>query len=73
MAKDISIITLGCSKNLVDSEVLSGQLAGNGYSVTHETNGELPETVIINTCGFIENAKSKGSLGVTYANSAQGS
>jgi len=57
MPKNISIITLGCSKNLVDSEVLSGQLAGNGYSVTHETNGELPETVIINTCGFIENAK----------------
>jgi ribosomal protein S12 methylthiotransferase len=57
MPKDISIITLGCSKNLVDSEVLSGQLVANGHSVSHETNGALPGTVIINTCGFIENAK----------------
>ncbi len=53
----INIITLGCSKNLVDSEVLMHQLATSGYTVEH--NPEVVEggTVIINTCGFINDAK----------------
>ncbi|PCH99122.1 MAG: 30S ribosomal protein S12 methylthiotransferase RimO, partial [Bacteroidetes bacterium] len=52
----IDIITLGCSKNIVDSEVLMGQLKANEMDVTHESD-EPAETVVINTCGFIENAK----------------
>ncbi len=53
----INVITLGCSKNLVDSEVLMGQLKGNDFDVRHEDTSENQETVIINTCGFIDNAK----------------
>ncbi|MCX6190328.1 MAG: 30S ribosomal protein S12 methylthiotransferase RimO [Bacteroidetes bacterium] len=54
--ENINVITLGCSKNTVDSEMLMGQLAANGKNVMHE--GTLQGgTVIINTCGFIENAK----------------
>ncbi|HIA11276.1 MAG TPA: 30S ribosomal protein S12 methylthiotransferase RimO [Flavobacteriales bacterium] len=52
----INVITLGCSKNIVDSEVLMGQLKANKLDVTHESD-EPTETVVINTCGFIENAK----------------
>jgi len=51
----IEIITLGCSKNVVDSERLSRQLKANNLDVT--TNSENPESVIINTCGFIDAAK----------------
>ncbi len=51
------MVTLGCSKNLVDSEVIMTQLKGNGIEVGHETGIDNPEVVIINTCGFIENAK----------------
>jgi ribosomal protein S12 methylthiotransferase len=51
----INIVTLGCSKNIYDSEVLMGQLKANGKEVGHETDdGNI---VVINTCGFIENAK----------------
>ena len=53
----VNLITLGCSKNLVDSEVIMTQLAGNGIRVTHEANGHESNVVIINTCGFIDNAK----------------
>ncbi len=54
----VNIITLGCSKNTVDSEVLMGQLRANHFDVTHESNKlKDSEVVIINTCGFIENAK----------------
>lgn len=53
-AKKINVITLGCSKNIYDSEVLSGQLKANGKEVVHEGQGEV---VVINTCGFIANAK----------------
>jgi len=58
VSKDISIITLGCSKNLVDSEAIATQLAASGQQVdlTDETSASS-QTVIINTCGFIENAK----------------
>ncbi|MHA8051500.1 30S ribosomal protein S12 methylthiotransferase RimO [Aquirufa sp. ROCK-SH2] len=53
----INIITLGCSKNLVDSEVLFTQLKGNGLDVTHEAKKDKANIVVINTCGFIDNAK----------------
>lgn len=50
----INVITLGCSKNTYDSEVLMGQLKANGKDVAHEQEGNI---VVINTCGFIDNAK----------------
>ena len=53
----INIVTLGCSKNLVDSEVLFTQLKGNGMDVTHESEKDDAQIVVINTCGFIDNAK----------------
>ncbi|QIP11169.1 30S ribosomal protein S12 methylthiotransferase RimO [Spirosoma aureum] len=53
----INIVTLGCSKNLVDSEVLFTQLKGNGMDVTHEAKKDDANIVVINTCGFIDNAK----------------
>ncbi len=53
----VNIVTLGCSKNLVDSEVLYTQLRGNGYDVTHESKKDDANIVVINTCGFIDNAK----------------
>ncbi|MDR2205670.1 MAG: 30S ribosomal protein S12 methylthiotransferase RimO [Flavobacteriaceae bacterium] len=52
--KKINIVTLGCSKNIYDSEVLMGQLEASGKRVVHEERGDI---VVINTCGFIENAK----------------
>jgi len=53
----IDIITLGCSKNLVDSEKLMRQLEANGYKVTHDSPNPQGEIAIINTCGFIGDAK----------------
>ena len=53
----VNITTLGCSKNLVDSEVLSGQLAANGIEVKHESEKPDYTISIINTCGFIDKAK----------------
>lgn len=53
----INIVTLGCSKNLVDSEVLFTQLKGNGIDVTHESDKDDANIVVVNTCGFIDNAK----------------
>lgn len=53
----VNIITLGCSKNLVDSEVLSGQLAANGFRVKHESEKLNHNIVVVNTCGFIDKAK----------------
>ena len=50
----INVVTLGCSKNVYDSEVLMGQLKANGKSVAHQEDGNI---VVINTCGFIDNAK----------------
>ena len=52
--KRINVVTLGCSKNTYDSEVLVGQLEANGKEVVHEGEGEV---VVVNTCGFIANAK----------------
>jgi ribosomal protein S12 methylthiotransferase len=53
----VNIITLGCSKNMVDSEVLSGQLQANEIDVVHENVKKDHNIVIVNTCGFIEKAK----------------
>lgn len=53
----VNIITLGCSKNMVDSEVLSGQLLANEIEAVHESTKKDHNIVIINTCGFIEKAK----------------
>jgi ribosomal protein S12 methylthiotransferase len=53
----VNIVTLGCSKNLVDSEVIYTQLRGNGMDVTHESKKDDANIVIVNTCGFIDNAK----------------
>ena len=53
----IDIITLGCSKNLVDSERLIRQLELNGYHVTHDSDNPQGEIVVVNTCGFIADAQ----------------
>ncbi|MFO0377478.1 MAG: 30S ribosomal protein S12 methylthiotransferase RimO [Cyclobacteriaceae bacterium] len=53
----VNLVTLGCSKNQVDSEVLLTQLRGNGIDATHESKTDDANIVIINTCGFIDNAK----------------
>lgn len=55
--KTIDFITLGCSKNLVDSERLMGLFEAHGYHVTHDSDHPQGEIVVINTCGFIEDAK----------------
>ena len=53
----IDFITMGCSKNLVDSEILMRQFEANGYHCTHDSENIEGEIVVINTCGFIEDAK----------------
>jgi ribosomal protein S12 methylthiotransferase len=53
----VNVVTLGCSKNLVDSEVLLTQLKGNGIQAVHESADDDANVVVINTCGFIDNAK----------------
>ena len=53
----INVITLGCSKNVYDSEVLMGQLSANKMEVEHESEKDDANIVVINTCGFIDNAK----------------
>ena len=53
----INVITLGCSKNLYDSEVLMGQLKANKIEVVHQSEQEDSNIVVVNTCGFIDNAK----------------
>lgn len=55
--KKINIVTLGCSKNVVDSEKLLKQLEAGGYAVTHDSDDFSGGTVIVNTCGFINSAK----------------
>ena len=57
MAKTIDIISLGCSKNLVDSEMLMGLMEANGYHCTHDSEDPQGEIVVVNTCGFIADAK----------------
>ncbi|PRY10935.1 SSU ribosomal protein S12P methylthiotransferase [Pontibacter ummariensis] len=53
----VNVVTLGCSKNLVDSEVLMGQLRANEFDVAHESDKDDSNIIIVNTCGFIDNAK----------------
>lgn len=53
----VNVITLGCSKNTVDSEVMMAQLKANEFDVKHEDDAHKADIVIINTCGFIDNAK----------------
>jgi ribosomal protein S12 methylthiotransferase len=55
--KKINVVTLGCSKNLVDSEVLLNQLSMDGFEVVHDSNDTDSDIVVINTCGFIHDAK----------------
>ena len=57
MNKTIDIISLGCSKNLVDSEVLMGLMEANGYQCTHDSEDPQGDIVVVNTCGFINDAK----------------
>ncbi len=56
-SEKVNVVTLGCSKNVFDSEVLMAQLKANRFDVEHESESEDFDTVIINTCGFIDNAK----------------
>ncbi|MDP5099190.1 MAG: 30S ribosomal protein S12 methylthiotransferase RimO [Crocinitomicaceae bacterium] len=53
----VNVVTLGCSKNIFDSEVMMAQLKANQFDVEHESMDDDAEIVIINTCGFIDNAK----------------
>ena len=55
--KTIDFITLGCSKNLVDSERLMGMCEAAGFACTHDSEDPQGDIVVINTCGFIEDAK----------------
>lgn len=55
--KKINIVTLGCSKNVVDSEKLLKQLAAGGYEITYDSSDTSAGTVIVNTCGFINDAR----------------
>ena len=57
MKKTIDFISLGCSKNLVDSEMLMGLMEANGYQCTHDSDDPRGEIVVVNTCGFIADAK----------------
>ena len=65
----VNVVTLGCSKNIVDSEVLMGQLKANNFDVEHESKHDDASIVIINTCGFIDNAKQESiDTIIRYAN-----
>ena len=57
MTKTIDFISLGCSKNLVDSEMLMGLMEAHGYQCTHDSDNPQGDIVVINTCGFIADAK----------------
>jgi len=57
MEKKINVVTLGCSKNLVDSELFLSQMVANGYEVSHDSDDSQARIVAINTCGFILDAK----------------
>ncbi|MDP1744789.1 MAG: 30S ribosomal protein S12 methylthiotransferase RimO, partial [Bacteroidota bacterium] len=68
----VNVVTLGCSKNIVDSEVLMGQLKANNFDVTHESTQDDSSIVIINTCGFIDNAKQESiDTIIRYANAKE--
>ena len=61
--KKINVITLGCSKNTVDSEHLMAQLAAAGYTVTHDSDRTDAKVVVINTCGFIGDRSEERRVG----------
>ena len=63
----VNIITLGCSKNMVDSEVLSGQLKANAIDVVHESGRKDHNIVIVNTCGFIDSAVEESLVAIGEA------
>lgn len=67
MMKKVGFVSLGCPKNLVDSEVMMGQLKNAGYEITN--NAEEAETVVVNTCGFIESAKKESIDAILEATS----
>lgn len=68
----VNVVTLGCSKNIVDSEVLMGQLKANNFDVEHESSSCDSSIVIINTCGFIDNAKQESiDTIIQYANAKE--
>ena len=67
--KKVGFVSLGCPKNLVDSEVMMGQLKAAGYEITN--NGEEAETVVVNTCGFIESAKVESIEAILEATGAK--
>lgn len=68
----VNVVTLGCSKNIVDSEILMGQLKANNFEVQHESTQEDSSIVIINTCGFIDNAKQESiDTIIQYANAKE--
>jgi ribosomal protein S12 methylthiotransferase len=68
--KKVGFVSLGCPKNLVDSEVMMGQLKEAGYEITN--NADEAETVVVNTCGFIESAKQESIDAILEATSLKG-
>lgn len=62
----INVVTLGCSKNVYDSEVLMGQLKANDKEVVHEDEKDDGNIVVINTCGFIGKAKEESVNTILY-------
>src|SRR5215218_1966666 len=68
--KKVGFFSLGCPKNLVDSEVMMGQLAAAGYEITN--NADEADTVVVNTCGFIESAKQESIDAILEATSLKG-
>ncbi len=67
----VNVVTLGCSKNIFDSEVLMGQLKANNFEVEHESTKKDAAILIINTCGFIDNAKQQSIDTILEAVSAK--
>jgi len=67
--KKVGFVSLGCPKNLVDSEVMMGQLKAAGYEITN--NSEEAETIVVNTCGFIESAKAESIEAILEATGAK--
>ena len=67
--KKVGFVSLGCPKNLVDSEVMMGQLKEAGYEITN--NADEAETVVVNTCGFIESAKAESIEAILEATGAK--
>ena len=65
--KKVGFVSLGCPKNLVDSEVMMGELAAAGYEITN--NADEADTVVVNTCGFIESAKQESIDAILEATS----